>query len=64
MQSSNNIVTASPRYGFDPRLPFAATLAGAKHRREAAVHAARVQRVRRSPWRLVRGLTTRVTRLR
>src|SRR5262245_56071197 len=60
MQPHDIIDTASPRYGFDPKLPFAATLAGAERRREAAVAAARVRPGRRSPWRLLRRLTTRV----
>jgi hypothetical protein len=54
MHSRDLTGTAPPRYGFDPKLPFAATLAGAKRRRDAAVAAARVRRRRRSPWRLIR----------
>jgi hypothetical protein len=37
MQSHTIIDTASPRYGFDPRIAFATTLAGAERRRQAAV---------------------------
>jgi hypothetical protein len=59
MQSHNLIDTASPRYGFDPKLPFSATLAGAERRREATV-AARVRPGRRSQWRLIRRLSTRI----
>ena len=59
MQSHDLIGTPSPRYGFDPKLPFAATLAGAKRRREAVIAAARVRRRTRSPWRVIRGLGTR-----
>ena len=59
MESQTIIDTASPRYGFDPKIPFAATLAGATRRRHAAVAATRVRRWRRSPWHVIRGLGPR-----
>jgi len=54
MQPHQIIDTASPRYGFDPKLPFAATLAGAERRRMHAAVAASPGRARRtSAWRIV-----------
>ena len=44
MQSQTIIDTASPRYGFDPKIPFAATLAGANKRRDTTVAATRGRR--------------------
>jgi hypothetical protein len=58
MESHDLIDTASPRYGFDPKLPFSATLAGAERRREAAVAGARARPGARSPGRLIRRLST------
>jgi len=54
MQPHEIIDTASPRYGFDPKLPFAATRAGAERRRtKAAAVAARGRRRRFRWWRPV-----------
>jgi hypothetical protein len=36
MQSHTIIDTSSPRYGFDPKIAFATTLAGAERRRQAS----------------------------
>jgi hypothetical protein len=36
MQSHTTIETARPRYGFDPKIAFATTLAGAERRRQAS----------------------------
>jgi hypothetical protein len=59
MQSHTIIDTASPRYGFDPKIAFATTLAGAERRREASAAASSGGSRRRSRRRLIRRLATR-----
>jgi hypothetical protein len=56
MQQHTHIDTATPRYGFDPKIAFATTRFGAERRRQAsaAVSGAR----RRSRRQLIRRLTT------
>ena len=51
MQSHTIIDTASPRYGFDPKIAFAKTPARAERRREAL---AAVRSRRRARWQLIR----------
>ena len=61
MQPPTTVDTASPRYGFDPKIAFAATRAGAERRRQASAMAAHRRRAPRSRWHLVRGLATRLS---
>ena len=48
MQAHDTVDTATPRYGFDPKVAFATTLAGAERRRQAAAAAANGRPVSRS----------------
>jgi hypothetical protein len=59
MQSHTIIDTASPRYGFDPRIAFATTRAGADRRREALAAVSSGGWRRRSRRKLIRRLATR-----
>ena len=59
MQSHTIIDTTSPRYGFDPKIAFATTLAGAERRRQASAAVNSGRSRRRSRWQLLRRLTTR-----
>jgi hypothetical protein len=59
MQSHTIIDTASPRYGFDPKVAFATTRAGAERRREALAAVSSGGLRRRSRWQLIRRLATR-----
>ena len=59
MQSHTIIDTASPRYGFDPKLAFATTRAGAERRREALAAVRSGGSRRRLRWQLIRRLATR-----
>jgi hypothetical protein len=56
--------TATPRYGFDPKVPFAATVAGTEQRRarEAAAAAAAARPPSRPARRLIRKLAMRSRR--
>ena len=62
MQSDTIIDTASPRYGFDPKIAFATTIAGAERRRQALAAVRSGGSRRRSRWQLVRRLATRFAR--
>jgi hypothetical protein len=59
MQSRSIIDTASPRYGFDPKIAFATTRAGAERRRQASAVVSSGGSRRRSRWQLLRRLATR-----
>jgi hypothetical protein len=58
MHSHTIIDTASPRYGFDPKIAFATTRAGAERRREALAAIRSGGSRRRSRWQLIRRLAT------
>ncbi len=58
MQSHTIADTASPRYGFDPKIAFATTRAGADRRRHVSA-AVRTTGWRRRSRRLFRRLATR-----
>ena len=62
MQSQTIIDTGSPRYGFDPRVAFATTLAGAERRRQASAAVSSGGSRRRSRWQLFRRLAILVAR--
>jgi hypothetical protein len=59
MQSHTSIDTASPRYGFDPKIAFATTRAGAERRRQASAAVSSGGSRRRWRWQLIRRLATR-----
>jgi hypothetical protein len=59
MQSHSIIETASPRYGFDPKIAFATTRAGAERRREALAAVSSGGSRRRSRRQLIRRLAAR-----
>jgi hypothetical protein len=59
MQSHTIIDTASPRYGFDPKIAFATTRAGAERRRHVLAAVGSGGSRRRSRWQLIRRLVTR-----
>ena len=59
MQSHTIIDTASPRYGFDAKIAFATTRAGAARRPEALAAVSSGGSRRRSRWQLIRRLATR-----
>jgi hypothetical protein len=59
MQSHTIIDTASPRYGFDPKIAFATTRAGAERRRQAMAAVSSVGSRRRWRRQLIRRLATR-----
>jgi hypothetical protein len=61
MQPPTTVDTASPRYGFDPKIAFAATRAGADRRRQASAMAAHGRRAPRSVGIWSRGLATRLS---
>ena len=58
MQSQTIIDTGSPRYGFDPKIAFATTLAGAERRRQASAAGSSGGSRRRSRRQRFRRLTT------
>ena len=58
MQSHTLIDTASPRYGFDPKVAFATTRAGAERRRQATAAVSSSGSRRRSRWQLISRLAT------
>ena len=54
--------TTAPRYGFDPKVPFAATLAGSEQRRARdAAAAAALDRRARPAGHLIRRLAARLS---
>ena len=59
MQSHPIIDTASPRYGFDPKIPFATTRAGAERRRHVSAAVRSGGSRERSRWLSIRRLATR-----
>ena len=59
MQSHTLIDAASPRYGFDPKIAFATTRAGAERRRQTSAAVSTGGSRRRSRRQLIRRLTTR-----
>ena len=58
MQSHTLIDTAPPRYGFDPKIAFATTRAGAERRRQTSAAVSTGGSRRRSRWQLIRRLAT------
>ena len=58
MQSHTLIDTASPRYGFDPKIAFATTRGGAERRRQTSAAVTTGGPRRRSRRQLIRRLTT------
>jgi hypothetical protein len=61
MQSQPITDTASPRYGFDPKIAFATTRAGAERRRQASAAVSSGGSRRRSRWQRFRRLATLFT---
>ena len=60
MQSHTIIDAASPRYGFDPKIAFATTRAGAERRRRVSAAVSSGASRRRSRWPRIRRLATRL----
>ena len=60
MQSHTKIEGPSPRYGFDPKIAFAATRAGAERRRELSAAVRSGGSRRRLRWLPIRRLATRL----